>query len=120
MVEGGLECNSFSCQDRTAANARALELLDYLDVGNRANAAPPHFSGSEAQRAAIASALANPVRASFWTMKRPADLDSQHVRIVMDLIRKVASEQQAAILAVTYDEKVFDRIFHLCNGRLDG
>ncbi len=44
-------------------------------------------------------------------------------RIVMDLFRnKVAIEQQAAILAVTHDEKVFDlfdRIFHLRDGRLE-
>ena len=42
--------------------------------------------------------------------------------IVMDLLRKVAVEQQAAIIAVTHDEKIFDRfdhIFHLRDGRLD-
>lgn len=41
----------------------------------------------------------------------------------MDLLRKVAAEQDAAILAVTHDEKIFDRfdrIFHLRDGRLDG
>jgi len=40
----------------------------------------------------------------------------------MDLLRKVAVEQEAAILAVTHDEKIFDRfdrIFHLRDGRLD-
>ena len=39
----------------------------------------------------------------------------------MDLLHKVATEQQAAILAVAHDEKVFDRfdrIFHLRDGRL--
>ena len=38
----------------------------------------------------------------------------------MDLIRKVAVEQDAAIIAVTHDDKIFDRIFHLRDGRLDG
>ncbi len=41
----------------------------------------------------------------------------------MDLLRKVAREQQAAILVVTHDEKIFDhfdRMFHLRDGRLDG
>jgi putative ABC transport system ATP-binding protein len=40
----------------------------------------------------------------------------------MDLLRKVASEQDAAILAVTHDEKIFNRfdhIFHLRDGRLE-
>ena len=40
----------------------------------------------------------------------------------MDLLRKVAVEQDAAIIAVTHDEKIFDRfdrIFSLRDGRLD-
>jgi putative ABC transport system ATP-binding protein len=108
-------------EDSAAANARALELLEYLEVGNRANASPSHLSGGEAQRVAIARALANRPRI-ILADEPTAALDSQRARIVMDLLRKVASEQQAAILAVTHDEKVFDRfdrIFHLRDGRLD-
>ncbi len=40
----------------------------------------------------------------------------------MDLLRRVASDQQGAILVVTHDEKIFnrfDRIFHLRDGRLE-
>lgn len=40
----------------------------------------------------------------------------------MDLLRKVATEQDAAIIAVTHDEKIYDRldrIFYLRDGRLD-
>jgi putative ABC transport system ATP-binding protein len=108
-------------RDRKQANDRAMELLDYLEVGNRANAAVSHLSGGEAQRVAIARALANRPRI-ILADEPTAALDSQRARIVMDLLRKVASEQQAAILAVTHDEKVFDRfdqIFHLRDGRLD-
>jgi putative ABC transport system ATP-binding protein len=108
-------------RDRKAANERAMELLDYLEVGNRAEASPSHLSGGEAQRVAIARALANRPRI-ILADEPTAALDSQRASIVMDLLRKVASEQQAAILAVTHDEKVFDRfdrIFHLRDGRLD-
>ena len=107
--------------DRKQANERAMELLDYLEVGNRANAAVSHLSGGEAQRVAIARALANRPRI-ILADEPTAALDSQRARIVMDLLRKVASEQQAAILAVTHDEKIFDQfdqIFHLRDGRLD-
>jgi putative ABC transport system ATP-binding protein len=31
----------------------------------------------------------------------------------MDLLRKVAVEQNAAIIAVTHDEKIFDRFDHI-------
>ena len=100
--------------------ARARELLDYLEVGNRASAMPAKLSGGEAQRVAIARALANRPRI-ILADEPTAALDSERARIVMDLLRKVAQEQQAAILAVTHDEKIFDRfdhIFHLRDGRL--
>ena len=41
------------------ARRRAIELLDYLEVGHRSNAFPAQLSGGEAQRVAIARALAN-------------------------------------------------------------
>ncbi|MEN8108605.1 MAG: ABC transporter ATP-binding protein [Pseudomonadota bacterium] len=108
-------------RNRKETNERAMELLDYLEVGHRANASVSHLSGGEAQRVAIARALANRPRI-ILADEPTAALDSQRARIVMDLLRKVASEQQAAILAVTHDEKVYDRfdqIFHLRDGHLD-
>lgn len=103
------------------AKKRAVELLDYLEVGHRKEAMPANLSGGEAQRVAIARALANRPRI-ILADEPTAALDSQRAGIVMDLLRKVAVEQEAAILAVTHDEKIFDRfdhIFHLRDGRLD-
>jgi putative ABC transport system ATP-binding protein len=40
----------------------------------------------------------------------------------MDLLRKLAVEQQAAVIAVTHDEKIFDRfdrIFRLRDGQME-
>ena len=40
----------------------------------------------------------------------------------MDLLRKLAVDQNAAVIAVTHDEKIFDRfdrMFMLRDGRLD-
>ena len=105
-----------------AARKRAVELLDYLEVGHRKEALPASLSGGEAQRVAIARALANRPRI-ILADEPTAALDSVRAGIVMDLLRRVAAEQQAAILAVTHDEKIFDRfdrIFHLRDGRLDG
>ena len=107
--------------DGVESKRRAVELLDYLEVGHRKNAFPAHLSGGEAQRVAIARALANRPRI-ILADEPTAALDSQRAGIVMDLLRKVATEQQAAILAVTHDEKIFDRfdhIFHLRDGLLD-
>lgn len=107
--------------DKVESKRRAIELLDYLEVGHRKDAMPANLSGGEAQRVAIARALANRPRI-ILADEPTAALDSQRAGIVMDLLRKVATEQEAAIFAVTHDEKIFDRfdrIFHLRDGRLD-
>ena len=106
---------------REDAIKRSKELLDYLQVGHRKHAWPSQLSGGEAQRVAIARALANRPRI-ILADEPTAALDSVRAGIVMDLLRKLAVEQQAAIIAVTHDDKIFDRfdrIFHLRDGRLD-
>ena len=104
-----------------AAGSRAVELLDYLEVGHRRHAMPAELSGGEAQRVAIARALANRPRI-ILADEPTAPLDSQRGRIVMDLLRKLAVDQSAAIVCVTHDEMIldrFDHIFRLRDGRLD-
>ena len=99
---------------------RARQLLDYLEVGHRANAKPALLSGGEAQRVAIARALANQPRI-ILADEPTAALDSKRAQLVMDLLRKLAAEQQACIVTVTHDEKIFDRfdrLVHLRDGRL--
>lgn len=105
---------------RAEAVRRSEELLEYLQVGHRKHAMPSELSGGEAQRVAIARALANRPRI-ILADEPTAALDSARAGIVMDLLRKLAVEQQAAIIAVTHDEKIFDRfdrIFRLRDGCL--
>jgi len=106
--------------DSATARRRALELLDYLEVGNRGTSMPATLSGGEAQRVAIARALANKPRI-ILADEPTAALDSKRAGIVMDLLRKLANEQNASIIAVTHDEKIFDRfdrMFYLRDGQL--
>jgi putative ABC transport system ATP-binding protein len=108
-------------RDARAARKRAVELLEYLEVGHRKAAFPAKLSGGEAQRVAIARALANRPRI-ILADEPTAALDSARAQIVMDLLRRLAVEQDAAIIAVTHDEKIFDRfdrIFRLRDGFLD-
>ncbi len=103
------------------AQARATELLDYLEVGHRAAAMPALLSGGEAQRVAIARALANSPRI-ILADEPTAALDGKRAGIVIDLMRKLAAEHDACIIAVTHDEKIydrFDRLFHLRDGVLE-
>jgi putative ABC transport system ATP-binding protein len=105
---------------RDEATRRATALLEYLQVGHRKQAMPAQLSGGEAQRVAIARALANRPRI-ILADEPTAALDSERAGIVMDLLRKLAVEQQAAIITVTHDEKIlerFDRTFRLRDGWL--
>ncbi len=102
------------------ARARALELLDYLKMSHRRDAMPAKLSGGEAQRVAIARALAN--EAKIVLADEPtAALDSERALSVIELLRTVARERQAAVLVVTHDDKIFGRLdsmVHLRDGRL--
>jgi putative ABC transport system ATP-binding protein len=103
-----------------AARTRAVELLDYLQVGHRKQAIPAELSGGEAQRVAIARALANHPKI-ILADEPTAPLDSERAGIVMDLLRRIALDHEAAILVVTHDESIFDRfdrILRLRDGRL--
>jgi putative ABC transport system ATP-binding protein len=105
---------------RDEATQRSIDLLDYLQVGHRKHAMPSQLSGGEAQRVAIARALANKPRI-ILADEPTAALDSARAGIVMDLLRKLAREQEAAIIAVTHDEKIYDRldrIYKLRDGQL--
>jgi putative ABC transport system ATP-binding protein len=95
-----------------AAKARAAELLTYLGVERRKDATPGQLSGGEAQRIAIARALANDPRI-ILADEPTAALDSQRAGAVMDLLRKVAVEHGAAVVVVTHDEKIYDRFDHI-------
>ena len=97
---------------RNAARKRAMELLAYLGVEKRSEAMPGQLSGGEAQRIAIARALANDPRI-ILADEPTAALDSQRAGTVMDLLRRVAEEQRSAVIVVTHDEKIFDRFDHI-------
>lgn len=106
---------------RAKAKARAAELLTYLQVERRMDAMPSQLSGGEAQRVAIARALANDPRI-ILADEPTAALDSQRAGIVIDMLRKVAVEHQAAVIVVTHDQKIYDRfdtVYSLRDGALE-
>ena len=102
------------------ARERAMELLDYMGVADRANNLHDALSGGQQQRVAVARAIAN--EPSLILADEPtAALDSQRGRQVMELFRKVAHERGAAVMVVTHDHRaldVFDRHFEMEDGRL--
>jgi putative ABC transport system ATP-binding protein len=106
--------------ERYTPRARAKELLTYLDLEHRADAYPNTLSGGEQQRVAIARALANQP-ALILADEPTAALDSIRGRNVMELLRRVAHEQNTSVLVVTHDHRaldVFDGTFEMEDGRL--
>jgi len=104
-----------------AGRARAVALLEELQVAHRKDSYPAYLSGGEAQRVAIARALANQPRI-ILADEPTAALDSERAGIVMDLLRRLAREREAAVVTVTHDEKIFsrfDRMVSLRDGRIE-
>jgi len=101
-----------------AARRRAMELLDYLGVADRAGNYPSMLSGGQQQRVAVARALAN--EPSVILADEPtAALDSHRGRQVMALFAKVARENGAGVIVVTHDQRaldVFDTIYEMEDG----
>jgi len=101
-----------------AARRRALELLDYLGVSERADNLPSMLSGGQQQRVAVARALAN--RPHVILADEPtAALDSHRGRQVMELFAQVAHDQGAGVIVVTHDHRaldVFDTIYEMEDG----
>ena len=108
-------------QERAAAERRAMELLDYMEIADRADFLPAVLSGGEQQRVAIARALAN--NAKLILADEPtAALDTQRGMRVMALLKKIARENQSSVIVVTHDVRMiegFDHVYHMRDGRLD-
>lgn len=100
------------------ARRRAMELLDYLGVAERAEGLPSTLSGGQQQRVAIARALAN--HPSIILADEPtAALDSHRGEQVMELFAQIAHEQGAGVVVVTHDQRslnVFDTIYEMEDG----
>jgi putative ABC transport system ATP-binding protein len=107
-------------QPARASRKRAMELLEYLGVAERAENLPSMLSGGEQQRVAVARALAN--RPSLILADEPTgSLDGVRGRQVMELFAKVAHEQSAGVIVVTHDHRaldVFDRTLEMEDGQL--
>lgn len=107
-------------QSGRMSHSRAMELLDYLGVADRAESYPSMLSGGQQQRVAVARALANHPQV-ILADEPTAALDSQRGRQVMELFAKVAHEQGAGVIVVTHDHRaldVFDTIYEMEDGQL--
>ena len=94
-----------------------MELLEYLDIADKAHAMPSQLSGGQNQRVAIARALANNPQI-ILADEPTAALDAQRSISVIQMLKKIAREQNVAIITVTHDDRIlpyFDKIMKIEN-----
>src|SRR6516162_11607921 len=103
---------------KAKARLRAHELLEQVGLGEKYNAFPADLSGGQKQRVAIARALAGDP-GIILADEPTAALDSSSGRIVMDMLRSLASEKNRAVVIVTHDSRTLeyaDRVVHIQDG----
>lgn len=100
---------------------RAVELLEKVGLGERIDHKPAQLSGGEMQRVAIARALvADPLL--VLADEPTGNLDSESGQAVLELLRRLVTEEGCTVVVVTHDEKAAfmgDRVIKLKDGRLD-
>ena len=106
------QANGVSDKD---AKAKAMELLTYLDIAEKANMSGNQLSGGQNQRVAIARALANNPQI-ILADEPTAALDTERSISVVKMLKQIALEQSVAVIMVTHDETVLplcDRILKI-------
>jgi ABC-type lipoprotein export system ATPase subunit len=102
-----------------SADARALELLQRVGLGDRAGHRPAELSGGQMQRVAVARALV--ARPLLILADEPTgNLDSHSSIEVLDLLRSLSDEEGTAVVLVTHDQaatRYGTRQLHLVDGQ---
>lgn len=106
---------------RSAAVARAAEVLEAVGLEDKMHQFPSQLSGGQQQRVAIARALVHEPK--LLVCDEPtAALDAESGRKVMELLRTTTVQPGRAVIVVTHDNRVFDfgdRIVYMTDGRID-
>ena len=105
-------------ENRREAFARAMELIDYLGLKERADHRPSQLSGGERQRAAVARALINNP-AVILADEPSGSLDSVNRRELYDLFFRLRDERGQTFVIVTHDETLAarsNRTIHIADG----
>lgn len=90
---------------RSKRRERALELMELVDMGDRAKHRPNELSGGQKQRVAIARALANDP--SIILADEPTGaLDTKTGNMVMDIFLRINREQKKTVILITHNTEL--------------
>ena len=102
--------------------ARVFELLDLVDLRDKADVYPSQLSGGQKQRVAIARAMVNEP-ALILADEPTGALDSQTSRVVMDLFHELHEKYHKTIVLITHNPELAEecqRVLTLRDGLIVG
>ena len=105
---------------RGECRARARELLEMVEMTDRARHLPEELSGGQKQRVAIARAMANDP-AIILADEPTGALDTKTGRLVMDLFHRLHRERGKTIILITHSPELAaetDRIIAIRDGQI--
>lgn len=106
-------------ESKALAQRRAMELIDYMGLRERAAHRPSQLSGGERQRAAVARALINNPKV-ILADEPSGSLDSHNRAELHRLIHNLRNDRRQSFVIVTHDDSLAasaDRILRLADGR---
>jgi len=87
---------------------RVMELLEAMEIADKAHQRPNQLSGGQQQRVAVARALAS--RPKFILADEPtANLDSKATANLLDLMFKMNEREETTFIFSTHDDRVMKR-----------
>lgn len=96
---------------KAEADKRVAELLELVDLADKAKAYPAQLSGGQKQRVAIARALASQPRIILCDEATSA-LDPITTRSILELLKSLNSQLGVTIVVITHEMRVVEQI---CN-----
>jgi putative ABC transport system ATP-binding protein len=120
-IEMPLLLNGYSASQRRERRERVMELLESVDLSDRAHHRPDQLSGGEQQRVAVARALAS--RPVLVLADEPtANLDTANGKQVMEIMQRLNQETGTTFVFATHDPRVIAfarRVVELRDGRIN-
>jgi putative ABC transport system ATP-binding protein len=107
-------------RDDAAGLARARNLLERVNLADRAASFPDRLSGGEQQRVAVARALVHDP-ALILADEPTGNLDADTAAVVLDLLDRLVRELDKTVVMVTHSRDVVgvaDRVFAVQQGHL--
>lgn len=97
--------------DKDTMHKKVMELLDYVNLADKANAYPSQLSGGQKQRVGIARALTTDPSILLCDEATSA-LDPETTESILQLLERIHQELNITMLIVTHEIQVIQR---LCN-----